>query len=251
MASARRIERPGSAERADQLLDFFGRQRLGQRGQLPVGGVGHRTDQPVYEIAERGAVAEVAAQRRHHRTGACRLAVELGLLREEAADVLGLDRGDVDGAVAEARRPATARRCAVPCSGSSAPGRARAPCTRRSGAVPHPPASCSPPAGRSRPEHAAPPADGPARRSDRADHAEPVRRNGSEEGARRGTRRRTLRRCVADADAAPVNPLREVGDAAHVVGERVRGVAAIGQVLLERINVRRRDGPSSSQSMCS
>lgn len=48
--------------------------------------------------------------------------------------------------------------------------------------------------------------------------------------------------CLVDtlnAQTAAVNPLGEVGNAANAVGEGSRRVAAVGQVLLERINVRR------------
>ena len=55
-------------------------------------------------VAEPSAVAEVAAQRRNDRSGAGGLAVQLGLLREEAAHMLGLDSRDVDGTASEALR---------------------------------------------------------------------------------------------------------------------------------------------------
>jgi len=58
----------------------------------------------VYGAPERSAVAEVAAQRRDCRSDAGGLAVRLGLLREEAAHMLGLNCGNVDGTTAEALR---------------------------------------------------------------------------------------------------------------------------------------------------
>jgi hypothetical protein len=51
--------------------------------------------------------------------------------------------------------------------------------------------------------------------------------------------------CLVDTLNSPtavVNPLGEVSDAAHAVSERRRSVAAVGQVLLERIDVKR-EGP--------
>jgi hypothetical protein len=44
---------------------------------------------------------------------------------------------------------------------------------------------------------------------------------------------------VSDAQTATVKPLSKVGNAAHAVGKRGRSVAAVSQVLLIRIYVRR------------
>ena len=92
----------GFTERVDQALNLFGGQSLGQCGQSPAGWIRQRTDQAVYGVAQRCAVAEVPAQRCDHSGRAGRLAVKLGLLREEAAHMFGLDRRDVDGPAAEA-----------------------------------------------------------------------------------------------------------------------------------------------------
>ena len=54
----------GLTERFDQPLDFFRRQGLGQRGQLPVSRVGQRANEAVYDVAKGSPVAEVPAQRR-------------------------------------------------------------------------------------------------------------------------------------------------------------------------------------------
>jgi len=51
--------------------------------------------------------------------------------------------------------------------------------------------------------------------------------------------------CLVDASkaqSAAVNPRGKVGDAAQAARERIRSVAAVGQILLECINVRR-EGP--------
>lgn len=42
-----------------------------------------------------------------------------------------------------------------------------------------------------------------------------------------------------DIDSAAVNPLSEVGDATHAIGEAVPGIAPVREVLLEGIDVRR------------
>jgi len=70
----------GLAERGRQLLEFLCRDCRGQCRKPPIGGSRHRSDQTVNEIAERGAIAEIAVQRGHHRAGAAGLAVERGLL---------------------------------------------------------------------------------------------------------------------------------------------------------------------------
>jgi len=44
---------------------------------------------------------------------------------------------------------------------------------------------------------------------------------------------------ASNVQTSAVDPLAEMGDAAHAVGERGRCVPSVGQVLLERINVRR------------
>ena len=55
----------------------------------------------MHRIAQGNAVAEVPAQRGDHRARSCRLAVKLGLLREEVANLVELNGCDVDGVVAE------------------------------------------------------------------------------------------------------------------------------------------------------
>ena len=165
------------------------------------------------------------------------MSAELGLLREEAPDMFGLDRRDVDGAATEAggQQPPDDAPCHVPRLGRQTSHvihvvviaeqfrlhRCGADHRRRNGAL--------------RAQHCKQVAQC------RAEVASVVARGSSAVAVREVTVEELGDRPFVDPvqpQASAARPTREMENAGDIAGERARGVPAFGQVLLERINVR-------------